>query len=158
MKRRAAANKLIRRGRRHTAVAIMLDVGWHTAGERSVSAHKIAGRLLMARRGIEPVLHRLTRAGLLESASGRGGGYTLGKSPRQITLAEVLRALKEEEVGEESPPKAGDSPHVVAVEPLWTGLELSILDYFHSTTLQQLISRAEEKGFERPSNPATYSI
>ena len=61
---------LLRRERAMTAVAIMLDVAFHAGRAEAVSAADIAERLGQARRGIEPVLQALSRAGLLDSIRG----------------------------------------------------------------------------------------
>lgn len=38
-------------------------------------------------------LQALTRAGLLESVAGRGGGYRLARSPSEITMLDVVEAI-----------------------------------------------------------------
>ena len=78
---------LLRRERAMTAVAIMLDVAFHAGRTEAVSAADIAERLGQARRGIEPVLQALSRAGLLDSIRGPKGGYRLGRPPRDLRLA-----------------------------------------------------------------------
>ncbi|RYJ03453.1 MAG: transcriptional regulator, partial [Acetobacteraceae bacterium] len=81
---------LLRRERAMTAIAIMLDVAFHAGRAEAVSAADIAERLGQARRGIEPVLQALSRAGLLDSVRGPKGGYRLGRPPRDLRLAEVV--------------------------------------------------------------------
>ena len=48
------------------------------------------------RKYLEQVLLDLKSAGLLESKKGQGGGYTLSRSPDQISLGEVLGAIQGE--------------------------------------------------------------
>ena len=80
---------LIRRDREMLAVTVMLDVAFHGGRTATVSAAEIADRLGLARRGMEPLLQGLSRAGLLESVRGPHGGYRLGRPRRDIKLSEV---------------------------------------------------------------------
>lgn len=43
---------------------------------------------------LENILLGLKKAGILESKKGKGGGYFLKKSPKEITIASVLRATE----------------------------------------------------------------
>ena len=80
---------MLRRDRAMTAVSVILDVALHAGRTEPCSAADIAGRLCAARRGIEPVLQALTRAGLLEGVRGPAGGYRLG-----IVMFELGEAVK----------------------------------------------------------------
>jgi Rrf2 family protein len=42
---------------------------------------------------LEVILLDLRHAGLLASKKGRGGGYALARDPREITMADVIRAI-----------------------------------------------------------------
>ena len=81
---------LIRRERAMLAVTVMLDVAFHGGRTATVSAAEIADRLGLARRGMEPLLQALSRAGLLESMRGPRGGYRLGRPRRDIRLSDVV--------------------------------------------------------------------
>jgi Rrf2 family iron-sulfur cluster assembly transcriptional regulator len=150
---------LMRRERAYTAVAVMLDIGWYAGRQRLESAGDIADRLSMARRGIEPVLQGLARAGLLDSTRGPKGGYRLGKSARQITLAEVVDAVTTGETAEASEIEAGGELQTAAVEPLWLELEEHVQSYLRSITLEALIQRAQSQGLKRPAHaPIVFAI
>ena len=43
------------------------------------------------RKFLETILLELKRAGILGSKQGKGGGYTLRKSPAEVNLAEIVR-------------------------------------------------------------------
>ncbi|HTI03249.1 MAG TPA: Rrf2 family transcriptional regulator [Acidisoma sp.] len=149
---------LMRRERAYTAVAVMLDIGWHAGRQRLESAGDIADRLSMARRGIEPVLQGLARAGLLDSTRGPKGGYRLGKSARQITLAEVVDAVTGDGA-DHGETEAGGELQSAAVEPLWTELERHVQTHLKNITLEALIQRAQAQGLKRPAHaPIVFAI
>jgi Rrf2 family iron-sulfur cluster assembly transcriptional regulator len=112
---------LLRRDRAMTAVSIVLDVAFHAGRGGTVPAGDIADRLGEARRGIEPVLQALSRAGLLGSTRGPKGGYRLGRAARDMTLSEVVEAVSGAQEPVEGEAAAGaPSPLQEAVTlPLW---------------------------------------
>ncbi|MCB8880823.1 Rrf2 family transcriptional regulator [Acidisoma cellulosilytica] len=149
---------LMRRERAYTAVAVMLDIGWYAGRQRLESAGDIADRLSMARRGIEPVLQGLARAGLLDSTRGPKGGYRLGKSARQITLAEIVDAVTGDGT-DQAETEAGGELQVSVVEPLWTELEQHVQTHLKSVTLESLIQRGQAQGLKRPAHaPIVFAI
>lgn len=66
------------------------------AGEpdRHVTIHEVAARLPVSENHLAKVLQRLSRAGLVESVRGPGGGFLLRGDPRQITLLAVHEAIE----------------------------------------------------------------
>jgi len=62
-------------------------------GRGSVHTHDIAEIEHIPQKFLEQILLELKKAGLLESKRGRGGGYSLIKSPEDISLAEVIRII-----------------------------------------------------------------
>jgi Rrf2 family iron-sulfur cluster assembly transcriptional regulator len=150
---------LMRRERAYTAIAVMLDIGWHAGRQRLESAGDIADRLAMARRGIEPVLQALARVGLLDSTRGPKGGYRLGRSARQINLAEIVEAVTSADGGEEAVTEAGGELQTAAVEPLWVELEQHVQAHLQAITLEALIQRAQVSGLKRPAHaPIVFAI
>ncbi|MXP63295.1 Rrf2 family transcriptional regulator [Roseomonas sp. M0104] len=145
---------LLRRDRAMTAVRIVLDVAFHAGRGTTVPAGDIADRLGEARRGIEPVLQALSRAGILSSTRGPRGGYRLGRAARDITLAEVVAAVGAPENGapaEEVPPSALQS---LVMQPLWAELEHSLLETLGGHTVAELLRRAAVAGLRRPAPEA----
>jgi len=62
-------------------------------GAAPVQAKAIARRQAIPFRFLEQVLHGMKKAGLVESVRGAQGGYTLGKKPTDVSLAEIVEAL-----------------------------------------------------------------
>jgi Rrf2 family protein len=64
------------------------------AGGRPVQVSELAERQRLPRKFLEAILLDLTRAGLLQSKKGRGGGYVLTRKPGDITIGQVIRVLQ----------------------------------------------------------------
>jgi Rrf2 family protein len=60
---------------------------------RSVQVGDIAASQRVPRKYLELILLDLKRAGFVSSRRGPGGGYTLAKSPADISFAEVIRLM-----------------------------------------------------------------
>ena len=58
-----------------------------------VQIHEISQREKIPEKFLEQILLQLKKAGLLESKRGVHGGYRLIRSPRRITLAQVIREI-----------------------------------------------------------------
>jgi len=86
------------------------------------------------------IFRDLTRAGLLRSAKGRGGGFALAKRPEQIRLFDIVEAIDGEKpytncvVGLARCDDTQPCPQHDAFKPV----RLQILSYLHSTTLDQM--------------------
>lgn len=155
---------LLRRDRAMVAVSIVLDVAFHAGRGGTVPAGDIAERLGEARRGIEPVLQALSRAGLLGSTRGPKGGYRLGRAARDMRLSEVVGAVSgandEAEAaaggaaGGVEGAAAGSALNRAVVVPLWDGLEAALLARLGETTVAQLLQQAAAQGLRRPTPEA----
>lgn len=62
-------------------------------GSAPVQAKAIAKRQAIPLRFLEQVLHAMKKAGLVDSLRGALGGYTLGRKPAEISLADIVEAL-----------------------------------------------------------------
>jgi Rrf2 family protein len=64
-------------------------------GEAAVPLSQISERQRITVAYLEQLFQQLRRAGLVESARGRSGGYRLGRPAREITVAEIMAAVDE---------------------------------------------------------------
>ena len=88
------------------AVAAVVDLALN-ARNRRVTAKVLAARHHLSPRHLDPVLQALRREGILKSATGQHGGYTLAREPGQITADDILRAVPIADDGTEA---ASESP------------------------------------------------
>lgn len=149
---------LLRRERGMMAINVMLDIAFHGGRNATMSAADIAERLGVARRGMEPLLQSLSRAGLLESLRGPRGGYRLGRSARDIRLDEILAVSADDAETNEEMGAGGQLSHAVT-GPLWAELEAALMARLAAITLDQLLARAAATGLRRPaSEPILFVI
>ena len=90
------------------AIRALYDLAFHRRGQ-SALAKEIAARQQIPLRFLEQILQDLRRAGLIEARRGPHGGYALARLPAEITLADVLRAVRgplEDLLGVEARPRA----------------------------------------------------
>lgn len=62
--------------------------------ERQVSAPQLAQELGLPAPTVAALLKRLARAGLVAGARGAGGGYSLARAARSISVADVITAIE----------------------------------------------------------------
>lgn len=134
-------------GRVALALAVVVDVALNgVAGP--VGAAAIADRLGQSPRGIEPLLQALSRAGILASARGRGGGYRLARARRDITAGDVARAVLPDA-------QAGDASDLTAavIAPTLAEAAEAALAQLDGITIEALCRRAVAAGLA-PEPPA----
>lgn len=62
--------------------------------QRQVSAQQLALELGLPPPTVAALLKKLTRAGLVSSMRGAGGGYSLARTPKEISVAQVISAIE----------------------------------------------------------------
>jgi Rrf2 family protein len=114
-------------------VTARLSYGLGALVHLAAAGQPLKGDVLAERQGIstgflENILADLRRAGLLRSKRGGRGGYWLARSPAEVTVADVIRALD----GTASAPAPDD---LMAV---WGTITRAYLDAADSITLAEL--------------------
>ena len=124
------------------ALRVMLDLAMDDE-ERYVPLDSIARREGISEKYLESILATLSRAGLVSSLRGKGGGYRLNRKPADYPIGEVLK-LTEKTLApvtclesEAACPQAESCP----TYPLWQGLDRVIEDYLMAHTLADLMPR-----------------
>ena len=147
---------MLLQGRPALALAVVLDVALH-AGRGTVNAGDIAERLGLARRGLEPILQPLSRAGVLASTRGPAGGYKLARPRRTITVGEVVRAV----LTARGPLAEGEDNPLFAkvVAPFWGEVQEESLARLDEISLDRLVRRAAAAGLVAvPMEPISFVI
>jgi len=115
--------------------------------ENPVQLKAISERQQIPLHYLERIIALLVRAGLLKSTRGPSGGITLGKSPEDISISEVIGVLE----GSTAPVECVDDPDACpradscVMCDIWTEMKEAVDGVLESVTLQDLVERHQEK-------------
>ena len=133
------------------AIRLMLDIAQHSADGGNVSIKDVSERQGISVKYLEQIVNMLSKAGYLRSRRGSQGGYRMAKEPDKYTIGDILRVTEGDmspvsclEEEENQCPRAGQCPTI----DFWKGLYKTINDYLDSTTIADLMKKAEQKNVE----------
>lgn len=120
---------------------VMVDLAEHKA-EGYITLAEIAQRQEISKKYLEIIIKKLLEAKMVQSLSGKGGGYCLTREPEDYPVGEIL-----EHLGETLDPVAclKDDAQPCAREqscktlPLWKEYNQVVRGFFYSKTLADLL-------------------
>lgn len=125
-----------------------------TEPEKFHTSHALATALATNPVVIRRLLAALSRAGLVSSVKGPSGGTRLAKSPKQITLRDIYRALN---AGELLHQAAHDSVETrdlkKTMRSVFRKAQKSLEEELDSTTLNQLLKKSGKKAAKLAHEP-----
>ena len=132
------------------ALRVMVDLAEH-GGDGYVSMRDVARRQEISDKYAGQIMTLLSRAGLVDGVTGKGGGYRLTRRPEEYPLGEILRLTE----GSLAPvacldrnksgcPRAGKCQTL----PMWEKLDSLINGYLDSVSLVDLIHPDAENANE----------
>ena len=97
---------------------------------------------------LEQVVGSLRRANLIVSRKGVRGGYTLGRTPGDITLWDVISALDAHPAPVDCvpDPKSCDRASDCLTRSIWTLLDARLKEFWTGFTLADLVSAMRDEG------------
>jgi Rrf2 family iron-sulfur cluster assembly transcriptional regulator len=123
------------------AVTAMADLARYGAGG-ALALSTIAERQQISLAYLEQLFLKLRRAGLVESARGRSGGYRLGRPAGAISVAEIMAAVEEDmrmtRCGGEAAKPCLPGQRCLT-HGLWDALGEQIAAFLDGVTLQEVI-------------------
>ncbi len=130
------------------------------AAEDAVPLSAIAERQRLSLAYLEQLFAKLRRAGLVESARGRAGGYRLARAAADISVAEIMQAVEEDVKmtrcgGEHASPCLPGERCIT--HGLWDALGLHITSFLTSVTLQHVIDGGPARHPAPAVPPALFS-
>lgn len=129
-------------------VRAMVKLGLLRGG--SLTVQEISERHGISAKYLEHILASLKKAGLVQSERGSKGGYRLARSPRDITLADVLFALegRSAPVGclreEVQQTKVCYWQEKCALQDVWLKIQQDIIRMLKSITLEEICNKQRE--------------
>ncbi len=134
------------------AVNALIDLALREpAGPVALAA--ICARQQISLSYLEQLFSRLRRHGLVESTRGPGGGYTLGRSAAEITVADIVTAV--DEPLPDAPDEGRDDGYT---RGLWQRLNVVMLEHMASITLKSLVDEQIAGGVAVEAKPARRAI
>ena len=129
------------------AVTAMIDLGLRQ-GNGPVTLAAISQRQQISLSYLEQLFGKLRRNALVESTRGPGGGYTLARIPAEITVADIITSVDEPMDATQCGGKEnclGEGVRCMTHD-LWTSLNVRMVEYLDSVTLQKLVDDQLAKG------------
>ncbi|MBN2104583.1 Rrf2 family transcriptional regulator [bacterium] len=141
------------------ALKAILDLSYRFDMGRVVPLADISRRQNIPEKYLEQIMLILKRAGYVESKRGIGGGFLLQKSPKAITVGEIVRLIE----GPVEPIACGDAVYnccgeeeTCAFREIWLKVTRAITDIVDTVTFEQIMKRTNE--LQQRHNGYTYQI
>jgi Rrf2 family iron-sulfur cluster assembly transcriptional regulator len=138
------------------AVTAMIDLALRqSTGPVTLAA--ISQRQQISLSYLEQLFGKLRRAELVESTRGPGGGYTLGRRAGEISVADIITSVDEPIDATHCGGKEncnGDGERCMTHD-LWSALNVRMVEFLSSVSLQKLVDEQLAKGFQPDAKPST---
>jgi Rrf2 family iron-sulfur cluster assembly transcriptional regulator len=138
------------------AVTAMIDLGLHQS-EGPVNLAAISQRQNISLSYLEQLFGKLRRGALVASTRGPGGGYALGRSAADITVADIILSVDEPMDTTRCAGKENCSGQAgrCMTHHLWAGLNACVLQFLRSISLQKLVDDHLAQQAAHPSQTKT---
>ena len=136
------------------AVTAMIDLGLRQSNG-PVTLAAISQRQQISLSYLEQLFGKLRRHELVETTRGPGGGYTLARSPAEITVADIITSVDEPIDATQCGGKEnclGDGERCMTHD-LWASLNVRMVEFLDSVTLQKLVDDQLAKGLRIEDRP-----
>lgn len=138
------------------AVTAMIDLALRQQGG-PVTLSAISQRQSISLSYLEQLFGKLRRHELVESVRGPGGGYTLARLARNITVADIIFAVDEPidatNCGGKTDCTNGTDgkPGICMTHELWSTLNRKMVDFLDSVSLQDLVDQQRLRQIQEAS-------
>ena len=137
--------KLSSKGR--YAVMAMADLARLNTNQ-PISLSEISLRQGISISFLEQIFLKLKRNNLVQSSRGSSGGYILTRSPDEIKLSSIIKAVDEKvkTLGCKKESKKGCNGKSIKciTHDLWNDLEIHINDFFEKNTLKDIVYKSNK--------------
>ncbi len=131
------------------AVTSLLDLVMHS-DQGPVSLADISIRQGISLSYLEQLFAKMRRNKLVVSTRGPGGGYSLGGSPEQVCIADVINAVDEVmQVADKDISNSSPTYEPCLTEQLWEELSAEIENYLTTISLADMMQNDEVQALSR---------
>jgi Rrf2 family iron-sulfur cluster assembly transcriptional regulator len=141
------------------AVTAMIDLAMRQHGG-PVTLAAISQRQNISLSYLEQLFGKLRRHELVDSVRGPGGGYSLARLARTVTVADIIFAVDEPldatNCGGKRDCTSGNDgkPGKCMTHELWSTLNRKMVDYLDSVSLQDLVDQQRVRQLQEANNSA----
>ena len=128
---------------KNTWLALYSVLEFAARPEQLVAAAEVAAKYGESAHHLAKVLSELSRAGIVESVRGVGGGYRFAANPRRLTLLDVIHLFETLEPGDAAAQRAG-TPVEAALQQVQAEIDQTTLATFGSITVATMLKMVEE--------------
>ncbi len=123
----------------------MLELAAQHGDPRPVRLADIADKHGIPQRFLVQILLQLKGAGLIASTRGAAGGYQLARSPREISLADILGVVDRTDAPTPRKPRTPGEPSSLAstLHNVWDEIIRARQDILTRTTLAELVEAGQ---------------
>jgi Rrf2 family iron-sulfur cluster assembly transcriptional regulator len=127
------------------AVTSLLDMVMHSE-QGPVSLGDISVRQGISLSYLEQLFAKMRRNKLVVSTRGPGGGYSLGSSPADVCIADIIKAVDEEmQITNKDVLEGSADYEPCLTEQLWDELSEQIEDYLTTISLADMMEKEDVK-------------
>ncbi len=141
---RRSANKMIVSTKGRYALRVMVRLA-QRGGDALTPLKEIAESEQISQKYLESIMTTLSKAGFVDAAHGKGGGYRLSRSPESYSIGSILKltegSLNVVSCTAQGPAACSRSECCNAL-PMWERLDKMIDDFFEGITLADLLQEA----------------
>jgi Rrf2 family protein len=139
----------------------LFDIAYN-CGSSPTQIQDISRRQQISPRYLEQIFQNLKRAGILKSKRGPQGGYSLARSPEEITVLEILNATEQDVLLVEcvgtTPKKRKRKTECpfegnCVTQTVWEDASNLLNTLFSGMTLQTLCQRGHDMGIKKEQDP-----
>ena len=116
--------------------------------EEYIPLKEIAEKEGISQKYLESIMTVLSKAGFLDAAHGKGGGYRLNRDPKGYTVGSILK-LTEGSLNAVSCTTQGAAAcsrtECCETKPMWDKLDKMIDEFFEGITLEDLLKENDTK-------------
>ncbi len=134
---------------RYALLALLELTKYHEPGE-FLQIEQIAAFQQIPDRYLGQLLMVLRRCGIVRSQRGVKGGYMLSKTPREITILEILTCLEGTSILEQSESKEPINIENMIILEVWQEATQAAMAVFGRYTLQDLYDKLQHDQYINP--------